>query len=108
MVLPRFDFRAAPVATTENDASNERRYRAEVERAFRAGDMALTRIDATLSAVPMWGGAWAGAGSFYRAGAIVKDGLWLMIAKRDTNDRPAPDAPGGPSPDWEVMMKGVA
>lgn len=48
MALPRFGFRAAPVATTEDGVTNERRYRAEVERAFQAGDAAITQIEGRL------------------------------------------------------------
>jgi hypothetical protein len=106
MPLPRTDFRAAPV-DPGSPVDNERRYRAEVERAFKSIDIALSRIDLALSSMPVWAGAWGGDGTRYRKGAMVKDGAWLMIAIRDTVDRPAPDAPDGPSPDWDIMLKGV-
>lgn len=104
MALPRFDFRAAPVSETEDRIANERRYRAEVERAFRSGDAMVRVVERELAGATHWAGAWAGDGTAYRKGAIVRDGAWLMVAIRDTVERPAPDAPGGPSPDWDVMM----
>lgn len=47
MTLPRFNHRALPVNLPgEGRVENERRYRAEVERALRQGDIALRQIEA--------------------------------------------------------------
>lgn len=95
MPLPRFDFRANPVAVTEDGVSNERRYRAEVERAFRAGDTALAQIQKAISEMTVWGGAWL-PGKLYRKNTMVLDSGWLMVAKADTTDRAAPLPIGSP------------
>lgn len=95
MVLPRFGFRAIPVATTENDIANERRYRAEVERAFRDGDVALVQIQKAIDAMVVWGGPWL-AGRTYRKNTMVLDSGWLMVAKAETTDRAAPLPIGSP------------
>lgn len=96
MVLPRFGFRATPVATTEDGVTNERRYRAEVERAFRAGDVALVQIQKAIDSMAVWKGNWT-PGRTYPKNSMVLDGGWLMVSNKETDDRPAPQKIGSPS-----------
>lgn len=52
MTLPRFSHRALPVEPPgEGQVENERRYRAEVERAFQQGDLSLMQIERRLVAL---------------------------------------------------------
>ena len=44
--------------------------------------------------VMRWLGVWDTAGQAYLVNDVVRDGNWLMMANKDTTDRPAPEAVG--------------